>query len=194
MSWVPVDPPWGVPTPVQITDLHWLAYAESSETGSARAAGAVATPAWVRGGQGAPVTARPEQPVTSALAQFEMWAAAALIGPDAPPPLKTLSEELGVAYRRPLNISPAEADGVRAALGWLLGRTRQPPLPLPERRADGQLVDVQELVEAAMAAAPHRIWGPEERHAARVEARAAVKGSRRLVDKIAAAQERLRTG
>ncbi|WP_214364957.1 hypothetical protein [Pseudonocardia sp. H11422] len=194
MSWTPVDPPWAVPTRVQISDLHWLAYAEASETDSPRAAGVVAALAWVRGGQDAPVTARPEQPVTSALAQYEMWAASASANPDAPPPLRTLSEELGVAYRRPLRIPADEADGVRITLSWLLGRTRRPPMPLPERRPDGQLVAVQELVESAMAAAPHKIWGPEERHAARAEARAAVERSRRLIDKIAAVQERLRTG
>jgi hypothetical protein len=126
--------------------------------------------------------------VTAALARAESWAASEVIRPDVPVPVRTLTDELGVAYHRPMPIAPHAAEGVRLTLRWLLGDTDVAPLDLPARRADGSPADAQELAQAAMAASPHRIWSPEERHAVLAEARAAVEQSDRLLHRIATIQ------
>ncbi|MCE3554445.1 hypothetical protein LWC33_23685 [Pseudonocardia sp. RS11V-5] len=192
MTWTPDEPPWAVPPRAQIADLHWLAYGDATESGSPSAAGVVAAVAWARGGQQAPVSGRTEQPVTRAVAEMELWAARTVISPDSPLPIDALPDELGVAYCPPQQLDPQRAAGTSAALSWLLGKTATPPLPLPARRPDGQLVEAQELVDAAMAAEPYKTWGPEERHAARNDARATVERSRRLIARIASVQERVR--
>ncbi|MEU7813882.1 hypothetical protein [Pseudonocardia sp. NPDC049154] len=194
MTWTPTEPQWTVPSLHEIADLHWLAYADATESGSGRAAGIVATLAWVRGGQTAPVTGREERPVSQALAEAELWVARAALAPDAAPPAHALSQTLGVDYCPPLDVPPTRAEGTAATLGWLLGTNASPPLPLPARRPDGQLADAHELVEAAMASAPLKIWGPEQRHAARNEAQATVERSRRLTARIAAARQRVQSG
>jgi hypothetical protein len=176
-------PPWAVPTCAEISDLHWLAYADAVQDRSPHARGVVAALEWVRGERDGPLTGRSERPVTAELAQAEMWAAHEIVQPDAPLPARTLAGELGVAHRRPLPIAPHAAEGVRLALRWLLGDVAEPPLDLPVRGTE------RELVDAAMAAAPHKFWGPEERHATRAEARAALERSRRLLDRIAAIQD-----
>jgi hypothetical protein len=178
----PAVPPWAVPACAAVSDLHWLAYADAVQDRSPLARGIVAALEWVRGERDGPLTGRSERPVTAASARAEMWATAEIIYPEAPLPARTLADELGVAHRRPLPIAPHAAEGVRRTLRWLLGDVVEPPLDLPVRCTEGELVD------AAMAAAPHRIWGPEERHAARAEARAALERSRRLLDRIAAIQ------
>ncbi|MBP2369908.1 hypothetical protein [Pseudonocardia parietis] len=188
MTSTPTQPPWAVPGRAEISDLHWLAYANVLEGRDPLPRGIVAALEWVRGERDGPLTGRSEQPVTAALARAEMWAAAEIVHPDAPVPTRTLVDELGVAYRRPLPIAPHAAEGVRLTLRWLLGDIDASPLDLPARCTDGNLAEVHVLVQAAMTAAPHRSWGPEERHAARAEAQATVERSRRLLDRIAEIQ------
>ncbi|MHA6793778.1 hypothetical protein ACVGVM_09715 [Pseudonocardia bannensis] len=192
MTWTPAEPPWAVPPRAQIADLHWLAYADATESTSRIAAGVVAAVAWARGGQQAPVSGRTDQPVTRALAEMELWGARAATSPDSPIPIDALRDDLGVDYCPPRELDPQRAAGTVAALSWLLGKTTSPPMPLPARRPDGQLLETQELVDAAMAAEPYKTWGPEERHAARNDARATVERSRRLIARIASVQERVR--
>ncbi|WP_433503214.1 hypothetical protein ACQP04_26125 [Pseudonocardia halophobica] len=192
MTWTPDEPPWAVPSRAQIADLHWLAYADATESGSRTAAGVVAAVAWARGGQQAPVSGRTEQPVSRALAEMELWAARTVMSPNSPVPIDALRDELGVTYCPPRQLDPHRAAGASAALNWLLGKATSPPLPLPVRRPDGRPIEAQELVDAAMAAAPYKTWGPEERHAARYEARATVEQSRRLIARIASTQEHVR--
>ncbi|GAA1858150.1 hypothetical protein GCM10009836_42910 [Pseudonocardia ailaonensis] len=191
MSWTADAPTWVVPSRAEIADLHWLAYADAVETRSPSAGGITATLAWVRGGAVAPVTGRDQQPVTVAMAEAELWAAWALLTPDVPPPLEQISRDLGVPFLPPLPFAAGRGDGAATVLSWLLGTTTVPPMPLPARAPDGRPADAQTLVESAIAAAPHRIWGPEERHAARAAARQTVERSQRLLARIRAAQERV---
>jgi hypothetical protein len=181
-------PTWAVPTCHAITDLHWLAYADVVESAAARSRGIVAALEWARGTQDGPVSGRPDHPVTAATAEAELWAATGIVRPGAPAPARTLADELGVEYRPARPVDPVAAEGVRATVSWLLGRTETPPLEIPVRRGDGLLAEPDDVVDIAMAAEPHRTWGPEERHAARAHARATVERSHRLLARIAAAQ------
>lgn len=194
MTSVSQQPRWVARTHLEVSDLRWLAYADVMEKRSPLPRGIVAAVEWVCGERDGPLTGRPERPVTAALARAELWAAAEIIHPDAPVPARTLVSELGVAYHRPMPIAPHAAEGVRLTLRWLVGETATAPLDIPARNADGSPADPQELAQAAIAAAPHRIWGPEERHAALTDARAAVERSRRLLDRIAAAQAQVSSG
>lgn len=188
MAWTASEPGWVVPSRAQIADLHWLAYADAAD-GDRRASGVTAALAWVRGGAAAPATGREEQPSDRRLAEVEFWSARELLSPDSPPPIATICRDLGVAYVAPRDIDVERAEGVEAALAWLLGQ-KASPLPLPQRLADGRPADVQAIVEAAIAAQPDRTWGPEERHAARNDARVAVERTQRLLARISAAQKR----
>jgi hypothetical protein len=158
-----------VPSPREVDDAHWLVYRAYLDRGSPAAEGGCAAVAWVRGGGLGPVTSRDEQPVTRPIAKAEMWAASAAERiVSTPPPLESICAELGVAYWRPGEVDRSWATGVRAVLRWLLGTPGQKaPAEVPPRNTSGELLTAQQLYEAAMAAAPHQNWGPEERHALR---------------------------
>jgi hypothetical protein len=190
MSWTASEPAWVVPSRAQIADLHWLAYAEATEAGDRRALGITAALAWVRGGAAGPATGRAEPPSGPALAEAELWATRAVLAAADPPPLGAICRELGVPYAAPRAIDQAQATGIASTLEWLLGLSSATPLSLPERAPDGRPADVATVVDAVIRAQPHKSWGPEERHAARNHARESVARSRRLLDRIAAAQER----
>jgi hypothetical protein len=89
MVWTAVIPEWVVPAPMEVVDLHWLAYRVHSDTGSVRCAGISGSLAWVGGDPAGPVIGRTEKPVTAAIARAEMGAAIA-VGNDAPPDLERL--------------------------------------------------------------------------------------------------------
>ena len=71
-----------------------------------------------------PITGRPDQPITAAVATAECGAAKALTeGGRSEQQLKATCAELGVAYWPPdiEPIDPEEAHGVYQTLSWLLG-------------------------------------------------------------------------
>ena len=78
---------------------------------------------WAVGYGVAPVTERPDQPVTAEVAEVEWWSAWAARDPTTAylAPLAEISEQLGVVYRRPNEVSLRVADATLAVVGWLLG-------------------------------------------------------------------------
>lgn len=148
------------------------------------ARGVVTTLEWIRGERDGPVTGRADRPVTAPLARAEM-------GPLTRSSIPTHHCRYGhwptssVPHRRPLPIAPHAAEGVHLTPRRLVGDTAEPPLILPARHTEG------DLVQATMAAAPHRFWGPEERHAARTAARDALAQSQRLLKRITAIQTQI---
>ena len=146
--------------------------------------GVALTAAWVRGYPGGrgPVTLRDEQPVTRPLANAERWAAV-WVDTDGPRlSLRDDAERFGVAYWEPVVTSRLWARGAEAVLRWLLAKPlerRRPPMPVPERNAEGAVATAEELYERERAA-PRAWWGPEERRAARTRAEVAEIRSQRL--------------
>ncbi len=119
-----------------------------------------------------PVTGRPEQPVTAAVAKAECWAArAAGDGGQTPEwQLKATCAELGVAYWPPELelIDPEEGYGVYQTLSWLLRWLdgyrggSVPPLPLQQRKLNASTTTADELDEA-MVTQPSLLQLPEQR-------------------------------
>jgi hypothetical protein len=62
---------------------------------------------------------------------------------------------------------PLYAAGVEQLCAWLLGTQSDPPIPIPIRGEDGQLLTFEQRRDAATAAQPYKNKGPEERHALR---------------------------
>ncbi|WP_433504825.1 hypothetical protein ACQP04_35645 [Pseudonocardia halophobica] len=113
--------------------------------------------------------------MTEALATAEMWAASTAGGPAEV--LQTVCRQLEVPYVEPQVVEPQWAEGVYRTLRWLTRVGDEPcPLELPVRGRDGHVLSVDELVNWAISAAPHRAWEPEDRAALR--RRAEVKAQR----------------
>jgi hypothetical protein len=191
MVWTAVTPEWVVPAPMEVIDVHWLAYRVHSDTGSARCAGISGALAWVGGGPAGPVTGRTEKPVTEALARAEMWAAI-VVGNDAPPDLERLCADLGVEYWPSLPVERGWADGVWLALRWLLGEDgADAPMTLPRRRLDGAVLTADELYEQELACAPSRYESREQRQALHAEIRRIAGKSHAVADLIEDTKRRL---
>ncbi len=144
--------------------------------------GVTLTIGWLHGGAG-PVTLRDEQPVTRGLVNAERWAAI-WVDTDGPKlSLRDDCERFGVAYWEPVVTSRLWARGAETVLAWLLANPleqRRPPMPVPERNAEGAVATAEELYQRELSAAPHAHWGPEERRAARTRAEVAEIRSQRL--------------
>jgi hypothetical protein len=149
---VPAVPAWVVPSAMEVDDLYALARSEYAAPLGNRpqACGIVGALLWVASDAVAgPVTGRPEQPVTAAVATAECWAAKAAGDGGQTPEwrLKGACDELGVAYWPPNVelIDPEEGYGVYQTLSWLLHWLdgyrggRVPPLPLPRRGLAGSM-------------------------------------------------------
>lgn len=166
MVWTAKIHAWVAPTPMEVIDLHWLAYQVHSKTGSARCAGISGALAWVCGGSTGPATGRTEKPVTKELAEAEMWATTALAN------VEQLCSDLGVEYWSPLPVERGWAEGVWLALRWLLGESgADAPLTLPQRGPDGAVLTADELYERELARAPSQYESQEQRQALRAEMR-----------------------
>ncbi len=191
MVWTAVIPEWVVPTPMEVIDLHWLAYRVHSDTGSARCAGISGSLAWVGGDPAGPATGRTEKPVTAAIARAEMWAAIA-VGNDAPPDLERLCADQGVEYWPPLPVERGWADGAWLALRWLLGEDgADAPMTLPRRSTDGAVLTADELYEWELAHAPFRYEAPEQRQALRAEIKRIARESHAVADLIEDTKRRM---
>lgn len=170
-TWTPRTPDWVVPPASQIADEHWLAYAMLRQTGRPWAAGVATAIAWIRGGRVGPITDRPEQPVTRALAEAECWAAEAARDPSGPPPLDLIYSQLQVARYPPApGIDVNYCVGCWSALRWVLGRPDQdPPVAVPRRHDDGRLYTADDLYREATHDKMDRL-SPEQRDKIRLRA------------------------
>lgn len=74
-----------------------------------------------------------------------------------------------------------------SVLLWLAGKLPTPPLDLPRRREDGEIVATDELVAEALKEEPHRYRLPEDRAALRSKCAEQVAKWRRLDALIASA-------
>ncbi len=141
----------------------WLALGDYRFHGGSPWSGGVAAAAgWAMGAGPAPVTKRPEAPLTLELVIAERWAAQ-VAGDEAPDGLR--GRRLGHWRRRlswswacsgdPLPVGFAFADGAWRALRWLTGVVGQEaPFAVPLRHPDASLVTSDDLYEQAVAAAP----------------------------------------
>jgi hypothetical protein len=144
---VPALPAWVVPSATEIDDVYSLARSQFDAPRGNRpqACGIVGALRWATGDAPlAPVTGRPDQPVTAALAGAECWAAKALAQDGiSEAQLEAACAELGVAYWPPdvELIDPEEGFGAYQTLSWLLGWKHGyrgghvPPLPCPRHPA-----------------------------------------------------------
>lgn len=145
-------PAWVRPSAVEVCDLQWLAYRRHLDTEgwvsqAAAAVAVAATVVWVWGGIGGPVTGRPEQPVTRAVATTELWAAMAACDGGYTPERqrRAVCAAEGVAYWAPdyQRVSLEEGYAIYQTLSWLLRSPdgwehgRRAPLDIPSRGADG---------------------------------------------------------
>lgn len=146
---------------MEVDDLCALARSEydAPHGNRTQACGIVGALMWVASGaMVGPVTGRPEQPVTAAVAKAECWAAKAAGdgGQTSEWRLKGACAELGVAYWPPNLelIDPEEGYGVYQTLSWLLHWLDGyrggcvPPLPLPRRNLTGSVVTADQRVGA----------------------------------------------
>lgn len=121
MSRAAVAPEWVTVGSGQVFDLLERTVARVESTG--RGPEYLRPLLWAIGDGVAPVTGRPDQPVTAEVAEVEWWSAWAAVKPTTMhlAPLAEVSAELGVAYRHPQKVTSAVAHAAWAVLGWLLG-------------------------------------------------------------------------
>lgn len=173
-----MTPDWVCPSASEVDDLHWLSYRVSRERDSAWAEGIAATVSWVRGGRNATITERETQPVSLPVADFELFAATAVMDPGLPAPLESIAVQLGVAYLPPRMTNPQWALGSWRVLRWLTGRIDVPPIPVPERHTDGSLVTEAEYLARLHSQPAYAL--PEDRYRAEIEAMRLARRSRGL--------------
>jgi hypothetical protein len=191
----PAVPVWVVPSALELDDLYAVARSEYDAPRGNRpqATGIVGALLWVTGDAlVGPVTGRPDQPVTAAVAKAECWAARAAGDGSRTPEwrLKATCGELGVAYWPPNLelIDPEESYGVYQTLSWLLRWLDGyrggcvSPLPLPQRNLDASTTTADELDEEVMATQSPLWYLPQQRSMSRewaqAEARAPEIGGR----------------
>jgi hypothetical protein len=199
-EWVPAEPHWAAPATAEIADLMWLAYGSWVASGSQWAAGIMSTAAWVRGGRAAPVTSRPDAPVTRALAEAEFWTSLAVLDERSGSPAfpaDAVCARLGVTYAAPQPVDVLWARGTVGTLRWLLGKPgsdgrADPPIPVPVRRPDGSIPTERELYERALSDA-RSVLVPEQRRRLRQKAQHDVARAHRLDAEIRTIQRELAT-
>jgi hypothetical protein len=140
-------PEWVTPGSGQVIEQleRTIACVESS----GRMAEYLAPHLWVLGDGVAPVTGRPDQPVTAEVAEVEWWSAWAAVNPTSMhlAPLAEVSQEVGVVYRRPQEVGIAVAHATWAVLSWLLGvQDPQGPNGLAPWLFDGPIPSAEQLL------------------------------------------------
>ncbi len=175
-----VIPTWAAPVAQAIGDAHRIAQALGSADPAAYTVQSVAaTIGWVTAGQSAPLTGRPAGDVSAPLARAEMMLAAAVSLGEVELP-DDVWTALQVAPARSLTDYVGWADGVGAALGWLLGVLDRSPVPVPVRGPDGRPLDARAVYEARMRR--HHRPEPEQRQAAWSRAQRDAASYARLAD------------
>ncbi|MBV9652201.1 MAG: hypothetical protein JO296_18965 [Pseudonocardiales bacterium] len=151
-AWGSALPAWVVPSATEVAELYSLARSQYGAPRGNRpqARGIVGVLRWATGDDMVgPVTGRPDQPVTAAVAIAECWAAKSLTeGSISEEELKAACVELGVAYWPPdvELIDPEEGCGAYQTLSWLLQwhdgyrGGRVPPLPSPRHSRTGSTI------------------------------------------------------
>lgn len=189
-------PSWVVPPPCSVRDLSCLSLrmlVEEKGTERARtAAGMVAVLGWLRGAVRGPMTGRTDGPARRDVALCELCAAECRVDDGhPPPPLHEVCQLAEVAYRPPRDVDAGYARGVWLALRWALGQMARPPLDLPIRRPDGQLMGEVEVYAQLLAGADSPP-DPALRAELRRTAAALVTDSRHLAGLVDDAAARIR--
>jgi hypothetical protein len=155
--WGSALPAWVIPSATEVAELSSLARSQYDAPRGNRpqARGIVGVLRWATGDDLAgPVTGRPDQPVTAAVATAECWAAKSMAeGGISEDQLEAACAELGVAYWPPNVeiIDPEEACGAYQTLSWLLRWNhgyrggRVPPLPSPRHNRTESTVTAPSL-------------------------------------------------
>lgn len=128
--------------------------ADVESSGGGRRLGYLRALLWTVGDGPAPVTGRPDQPVTAEVAEVEWWSAWAAVDPTTVhlAPLAEVSQGLGVVYRRPNEVSVAVADSTWMVLSWLLGiQDQNGPHALAAWMFAGPTPSAQQLFQQAAA-------------------------------------------
>ena len=129
----------------------------------------------------APITERDTHLVSAGMAQFEQWAAVAVMDADGPrPPLELIATQAGVPYLPPQATNPDWASGTWRTLLWLTGTGRaESPIPVPRRHNDGTALTEQDFLRELLA--DPRCALPEQRAQARIDAATQAQRNRGLV-------------
>jgi len=172
---------------VQLRDVWFLAL-DLADDGSRTAAGIAAVIQWLLGVSAGPVTGRTDGVGRREVALAELCAAEHLVDDDGPlpPPLDEVCHLLKVAYQAPLPVDVEFARGVWLGLRWATGEAFRPPVEVPIRRLDGELMSELEIYSELLARG-------RDRAAATREAAMLADGSRRLAAVVEAGSARLRS-
>lgn len=180
-----VVPRWVTRPAQKLSDVHWLAARTLVDTGSERALAVQHTLAWITGLVPAPVTDRAAGTVTREDADLELRAASALLGEPDGQPHTRVAEELGIPAWTPPEAPPAWTTGVYDTLLWLCSAEWPPPLEVPVRDEDGQVVSAEDLFDQAVAAEPARYALPRDRTMLRLSTARQAARSHQLAELIA---------
>jgi len=127
-----------VPSVQQLRDCYQLDRQVADVTGAHETLGHILALEWVCAARPAPLTERPERPVTRQLAAAENWLAVRdAAGQD--PPSEVEWRRLGLGLPVWLAGNSDFSYGVWRMLGWLLGELREPPEELWQRDPDGSI-------------------------------------------------------
>ncbi|MGH3963016.1 MAG: hypothetical protein ACRDRY_07165 [Pseudonocardiaceae bacterium] len=214
----PAVPVWVARSAMEVYDLERLAFVRYRSSDNRieriRAESVGRAVLWVSGADvAAPITDRREQPVTTALAKAEFWAAMAAYDGGGTPERVVRAEcsRLGVAFRAPdplpagwagrHGFDPADevaierGGAVYHTLGWLLrhpdgGPTcATPPLPLPVRGVDGRAVTAEQVYGQTVASGAY--WGRFKLPEQDGELRAWAQGEAREYERLVALAEQV---
>lgn len=119
-----------------------MVFTLATELKSVHAQGQLAALEWVTGVRPAPMTQRTE-PVSWELVRAESWVALCVAAENTGPTAREW-EQLRVEPRPRLAGDDDFAHGAWRTLAWLLGVRPDPPLGLPARDVDGQLLPGEE--------------------------------------------------
>jgi hypothetical protein len=118
--------------------------------------------------------ARGESPMTDRAEGLAMAAQWLLSGPS----FESALAELPAAW----HARDAQAAGAAAVLNWVMSG-EDPPLRVPHRGPDGQLLDAEAIAQA-MAGPAADLWEPEQWSAARIRAATEARRSREMAARI----------
>lgn len=147
-------PRWPMVSPFEVMDMVRKQTVEVENSTNSGPPDYLRALLWVIGDGPAPVTGRVEQPVTAEAAEVEWWSALAAVKPETAhlAPLREISQELGVAYRRPNEVGLTTAHATWVVLTWLLGlQDPEGPNGLPPWLYEGATPTADVLFDEATA-------------------------------------------
>lgn len=142
-------PDWTYQSQQELDDLYWISTRAGIETDRPWVHGITQTLSWLAGRSNAPITERPDQPVTKAHAEAEKWFAVAINDPLLP--VRRICTELDVD---PLPATPGLEAGyvnsVWRTLRWALGDPGvKVPFDIPRRDDNGNVITVDQRYREA---------------------------------------------